>query len=162
MLELTFVVLLANRAFQICGHLHYFVDRPIKHNFQKTRVGHVLFTIHDGVSFAADAVLLSANFLFISLAVGHLLVACVQLFAWQRYCTSFFDILAARSYYSDGLHRSKRIVGLVYDLFGQALSITLLVWALRAPLVLEGLALGVLSYVLITSEANLGRRAISG
>jgi hypothetical protein len=159
MLELAFVALLANRAFQICGHLHYFIDRPIRRNFQKTRAGHVIFTIHDGLSFAADALLVSANFIFISLALGHLLVACVQLFAWQRYCQSFFDVVAARSYYSDGLHRTKRIAGLTYDLIGQVFSMLLLLYLLRGPLAYEALSLGVLAYVLFTSEAVRRREA---
>jgi hypothetical protein len=159
MLELAFVALLANRAFQICGHLHYFIDRPIRRNFQKTRAGHVIFTIHDGLSFAADALLVSANFIFVGLALAHLLVACVQVFAWQRYCDSFFDVVAARSYYSDGMHRAKRVVGLVVDLIGQGLSVSFLLYLLRGPLAYEALALGVLTYVLFTSHAAAPREA---
>lgn len=159
MLELALVALLANRAFQICGHLHYFIDRPIRRNFQKTRAGHVIFTVHDGLSFAADALLVSANFLFIGLAAAHLAVACVQIFAWQRYCSGFFDVVAARSYYSDGVHRTKRAVGLTVDLVGQGLSVFFLLYLLRGPLAYEALALGVLTYVLFTSEAVLRREA---
>ena len=161
MLELAFVALLANRAFQICGHLHYFIDRPIRRNFQKTRAGHVLFTIHDGLSFAADALLVSVNFIFVGLALAHVLVACVQLFAWQRYCDSFFDVVAARSFYSDGMHRAKRLAGLTIDLVGQGLSVSLLLYVLRGPLAYEALALGVLTYVLFTSHAVVRREAKS-
>lgn len=161
MLELAFVALLANRAFQICGHLHYFVDRPIRRNFQKTRAGHVIFTIHDGLSFAADALLVSANFIFVGLALAHLFVASVQLVAWRRYCDSFFDVVAARSYYSDGMHRAKRIVGLTVDLIGQGLSVYFLLYLLRGPLAYEALALGVLTYVLFTSTATVPRKAES-
>jgi hypothetical protein len=158
MLELAFVTLLANRAFQMCGHLHYFVDRPIQRNFQKTRAGHVIFTIHDGLSFAADALLVSAHPLFISLAIGHMIVASIQLLAWERYCKSFFDITAARSYYSDGLHRAKRIAGLTYDLVGQALSMLFLLSMLRGPLAYAALGIGVAAYVLITAGVSFRRQ----
>jgi hypothetical protein len=161
MLELALFVLLVSRIYQMCGHIHYLFNAPIKPGFQKTRAGHVLFTTYDGLTFTADALLLSANALFISLAVGHLAVAFMQIVAWDVYCRRFFDILIARSYYSDGLHALRRILLLAYDIAGQILSLSLLLTALRLPLLLPAIAIGGLGYALLTADFRLLRRTSS-
>ena len=78
MLDLALFIMLANRVFQLCGHVHYFVDAPIKSGFQKTRIGHVVFTVFDGLTFLGDAIVVSSNVLFWSLAAGHMGAALLQ------------------------------------------------------------------------------------
>jgi hypothetical protein len=155
MLELALFALLLSRVYQICGHVHYFLNAPIRRGFQKTRAGHVVFTIYDGLTFVGDAVLVSANALFISLAVGHLAVAVLQMLAWNVYCQRFFDVLRARTYYSDGLHALRRGALLAYDLAGQAFSVLLLASALDIQLTVPAVALGVLGYTLFTADLRL-------
>jgi hypothetical protein len=157
MLELCLSVLFASRVYQMCGHLHYLFDIPIRSGFQKTRTGHIVLTLYDGITFVADALLISAHVVFISLAVGHLAVALLQTVAWDVYCRRFFDVLLARSYYSDGLHALKRLGLLGYDIAGQALSFVLLVPQLKVPLMVPALTIGVLSYLAFTTDLRLLR-----
>ncbi len=155
MLKFALFALLASRVYQMCGHFHYFCNAPIKRGFQKTRIGHVVFTVYDGLTFVADVLLMSANVIFVSLAVGHLAVAGLQVLAWNIYCERFFDIVFARSYYSDGSYVLRRIVLLAYDLVGQGLSMILLVSSLELGLVLPALAVGIVSYVWFTADVRL-------
>jgi hypothetical protein len=157
MLELLVFLMFASRVYQMCGHLHYLFNLPIKSGFQKTRGGHILLTIYDGITFVADASLLCAHFVFISLAVGHLAVALLQAVAWDIYCRRFFDVLLARSYYSDGLHVLRRLGLLAYDLAGQAFSFTLLVSQLKPPLMVPALMLGLVSYLAFTPDFRFAR-----
>lgn len=157
MFELLASLLLASRVYQMCGHLHYLFNLPIRSGFQKTRLGHISLTIYDGITFVADASLISAHFVFISLAAGHLAVALLQAVAWDVYRRRFFDVLLVRSYYSDGLHALRRLGLLAYDLAGQALSFTLLVSLLKLPLMLPALTLGVASYLAFTTDLKLMR-----
>lgn len=152
MLSLLLLSMLASRVYQICGHLHYLFGIPIKPGFQKTRAGHIVLTIYDGLTFVADALLISAHLLFISLAIGHLATALLQTLAWDVYCRRFFDVLLARSFYSDGLHALRRAGLLIYDLIGQGLSLVLLSSRLSVQLMLPALALGLISYLLFTVD----------
>jgi len=154
MLDLALTVLLANRMYEMCGHFHYFFNKPIRRDFQKTRAGHTLFTMHDGLTFVLDSLLVSLNPLFVSLAIGHFLVAGLQIVAWERYRVGFFDVVGAQSYYADGMHRRKRVVSLGYDLVGQLLSAYLLIGMLKEQLVFVASALGVLTYIYFTVEAK--------
>jgi hypothetical protein len=158
MLEMLLFALCASRVYQMCGHLHYLFNRPIKPGFQKTRTGHIVLTAYDGLTFVADATLLSAHLVFVSLAVGHLATAVLQTLAWDVYCRRFFDVLLARSFYSDGLYAVRRFGLLVYDLVGQGLSFTLLATRLQAQVMLPALLLGVLSYVLFTVDLRSRRQ----
>lgn len=162
MLEVLLFALFASRVYQLCGHLHYLCNVPIKPGFQKTRAGHIVLTIYDGLTFTADALLISAHLLFVSLAVGHLAVAVLQTLAWDEYCRRFFDVLLARSFYSDGLFSLRRVGLLVYDLAGQALSFALLAARLSARSLLPALALGVVSYLLFTVDLAALRAARRG
>lgn len=159
MLNVLGFALLASRTYQFCGHLHYLFNRPIKRGFQKTRAGHIVLTAYDGLTFVADTFLLSAHFLFISLAVGHLATALLQTLAWDVYSRRFFDVLLARSFYSDGLYALRRVGLLVFDLVGQGLSFGLLAHALSTQLFVPALVLGFVSYLSFTVDlARLRRR----
>jgi hypothetical protein len=158
MLKILLFALCASRVYQMCGHLHYLFNRPIKPGFQKTRRGHIVLTAYDGITFVADAALLSAHIVFVSLAIGHLATAVLQTLAWDVYCRRFFDVLLARSFYSDGLYAVRRFALLVYDLLGQGLSLTLLATRLEVRLMLPALLLGVLSYLLFTVDFRARRR----
>jgi hypothetical protein len=158
MLQFLLFTLFASRVYQLCGHLHYLLNVPIKPGFQKTRVGHTVLTAYDGVTFVADALLLSAHVLFVSLAIGHLATALLQAFAWDVYSRRFFDVLLARSFYSDGLHALRRVGLLIYDLAGQALSFSLLVWQLQAHWMLPALFLGIVAYLLFTVDFRADRK----
>jgi hypothetical protein len=162
MLELLLFALFASRVYQLCGHLHYFCNVPIKPGFQKTRAGHIVMTLYDGLTFVADALLISAHLLFISLAVGHLAVAVLQTLAWDVYCRRFFDVLLARSFYSDGVFALRRAGLLVYDLVGQGLSFSLLAAQLSTRLLLPALLLGVASYLLFTVDLATWRATRRG
>ncbi len=159
MLKLALFALLASRVYQMCGHAHYFLNAPIKGGFQKTRMGHVVFTIYDGLTFVGDVALVSLNLIFVSLAVGHLAVAALQLVAWNVYRERFFDIVFAQSYYSDGAHSLRRVALLSYDLVGQGLSVFLLVSALELPVIVPALAVGIACYLLFTADLKLLRGA---
>ncbi len=150
MMGLLFTIMLANRVYELCGHLHYFVGNPIRTGFQKTRPGHTVFTIHDGMTFVLDATFISANFLFIGLAAGHLAISAIQIVAWSRYQLGFFDVIEAKSFYSDGRHRLIRMSSLALDLAGQFVSVYLLLNVLKSHLALVSLIIGVIAYVRFT------------
>ena len=152
MLSLLLLSMFASRVYQLCGHLHYLFDGPIKPGFQKTRAGHIVLTLYDGLTFVADALLISAHLLFISLAIGHLATALLQTLAWDVYTGRFFDVLLARSFYSDGLYALRRAGLLVYDLLGQGLSFVLLASQMSVQLMLPALALGFACYLLFTVD----------